>query len=275
MSALRRARDHRLGTGERAGPGFRCKSCRRTFNALTKTPIARLRKRELWIDHAQAMIESRSLSKTGESLRRSSDDRLSLASPVSRLACDGQAQSADRHRRGRRDLPPRNPSRAAGPICPASRASVEDRPNIPASIRKTFPFSFRATARARPSTRSCLRSTALRSAQRWPASSRAKIIWSAMAAEPSPPSRARRNSPPRRARAGQADRRGASPPPQQRQRLPRPPQAMAEPLQWRGHQKSPQLPRLAARARSLGDLATPQNWIKGAIGNGPYQQLTL
>ena len=32
---------------------FRCKSCRRTFNALTKTPIARLRKRELWIDHAR------------------------------------------------------------------------------------------------------------------------------------------------------------------------------------------------------------------------------
>ena len=54
------------------------------------------------------MIESRSLSKTARSLWRSSDDRLSLASPVSRLACDGQAQSADRHRRGRRDLPPQS-----------------------------------------------------------------------------------------------------------------------------------------------------------------------
>ena len=24
-----------------------------------------------------------------------------------------------------------------------------------------------------------------------------------------------------------------------------------------------------------GDQATPQNWIKGAIGNGPYQQVSL
>jgi transposase-like protein len=45
---------------------FRCKSCGRSFNALTKTPMARLRKRELWIDHARAMIESRSLSKTAD-----------------------------------------------------------------------------------------------------------------------------------------------------------------------------------------------------------------
>src|SRR5271170_7368303 len=31
---------------------FRCKSCGRTFNALTKTPMARLRKRDRWLDHA-------------------------------------------------------------------------------------------------------------------------------------------------------------------------------------------------------------------------------
>jgi transposase-like protein len=45
---------------------FRCKSCGRTFNALTKTPMARLRKRERWLGCAQAMIEGRSLSKTAE-----------------------------------------------------------------------------------------------------------------------------------------------------------------------------------------------------------------
>jgi transposase-like protein len=45
---------------------FRCKACGRTFNALTKTPMARLRKRERWLDHARAMIEGRSLSKTAE-----------------------------------------------------------------------------------------------------------------------------------------------------------------------------------------------------------------
>ena len=43
---------------------FRCKSCRRTFNALTKTPMARLRKKEKWVDHARAMIEGKSLAKT-------------------------------------------------------------------------------------------------------------------------------------------------------------------------------------------------------------------
>ena len=45
---------------------FRCKSCGRTFNALTKTPMAHLRKKESWLDHAQAMIEGKSLAKTAK-----------------------------------------------------------------------------------------------------------------------------------------------------------------------------------------------------------------
>jgi transposase-like protein len=45
---------------------FRCKSCGRTFNALTRTPMAHLRKKERWLDHARAMIEGRSLAKTAE-----------------------------------------------------------------------------------------------------------------------------------------------------------------------------------------------------------------
>jgi ribosomal protein L37AE/L43A len=32
---------------------FRCKSCGRTFNGLTKTPMAHLHKRERWFDHAR------------------------------------------------------------------------------------------------------------------------------------------------------------------------------------------------------------------------------
>jgi transposase-like protein len=43
---------------------FRCKSCGRTFNALTKTPMARLRKKDHWLDCARAMIEGKSLAKT-------------------------------------------------------------------------------------------------------------------------------------------------------------------------------------------------------------------
>jgi transposase-like protein len=45
---------------------FRCKSCGRTFNALTETPIAYLRKKGKWLDHAQAMIEGKSLAKTAQ-----------------------------------------------------------------------------------------------------------------------------------------------------------------------------------------------------------------
>ena len=45
---------------------FRCKSCGRTFNALTKTPMAHLRKKEKWRAHARAMIEGMSLAKTAE-----------------------------------------------------------------------------------------------------------------------------------------------------------------------------------------------------------------
>jgi transposase-like protein len=45
---------------------FRCKSCGRTFNALTQTPMAHLRKKEKWLDHARAMIEGKSLAKTAE-----------------------------------------------------------------------------------------------------------------------------------------------------------------------------------------------------------------
>ena len=45
---------------------FRCKSCGRTFNALTKTPMAHLRKKERWLDHARAMIEGKSLAKTAQ-----------------------------------------------------------------------------------------------------------------------------------------------------------------------------------------------------------------
>jgi transposase-like protein len=45
---------------------FHSKSCWGTFNALTKTPIAHRRKKERWLDHARAMIEGKSLSKTAE-----------------------------------------------------------------------------------------------------------------------------------------------------------------------------------------------------------------
>ncbi len=36
---------------------YLCKPCGRTFNALTGTPLAQLHKRELWLGHAQALVE--------------------------------------------------------------------------------------------------------------------------------------------------------------------------------------------------------------------------
>jgi transposase-like protein len=45
---------------------YRCKECCRTFNALTGTPMARLRKKELWLDYSQALADSLSLTKAAE-----------------------------------------------------------------------------------------------------------------------------------------------------------------------------------------------------------------
>jgi transposase-like protein len=40
---------------------FRCLNCRRTCNALTGTPLARLRKRERWLTYIECLLESRSV----------------------------------------------------------------------------------------------------------------------------------------------------------------------------------------------------------------------
>jgi transposase-like protein len=45
---------------------YRCKDCGRTFNALTKTPMARLRKKDQWLTHAKAMLEGTSVAKAAQ-----------------------------------------------------------------------------------------------------------------------------------------------------------------------------------------------------------------
>src|SRR5713226_3386970 len=42
-------------------PRYRCGSCRRTFNILTKTPLARLRNKDRWPTFVGTMIERRSI----------------------------------------------------------------------------------------------------------------------------------------------------------------------------------------------------------------------
>jgi transposase-like protein len=47
-------------------PRYRCKACLRTFNALTKTPLASLRMKDKWMAQTKAMIEGVSLAKAGQ-----------------------------------------------------------------------------------------------------------------------------------------------------------------------------------------------------------------
>jgi transposase-like protein len=138
---------------------FRCKSCGRTFNVLTKTPMAHLRKKEKWLDHARAMIEGKSLAKTAA---------LCGVHPTTAFRWRHRflrAPASDKPR-GLRGIVEAdetlNPSRAAGPTCRERRESAAERPGMLAFIKTTFPSLSPATGTAPPSTRSCLRSTALR-----------------------------------------------------------------------------------------------------------------
>ncbi len=55
------------GWGHASGlPRYRCVDCRRSFNALTGTPLARLRKKEQWAAQTQALITGESLVKAAK-----------------------------------------------------------------------------------------------------------------------------------------------------------------------------------------------------------------
>ena len=45
---------------------YRCVACKATFNALTGTPLARLRKKEKWLDYAQQMQQGTSVRKSAQ-----------------------------------------------------------------------------------------------------------------------------------------------------------------------------------------------------------------
>jgi transposase-like protein len=54
------ARKHRCGQASGL-QRFRCRDCRRSHNALTGTPLARLRKKERWLPYLQCVLESRTV----------------------------------------------------------------------------------------------------------------------------------------------------------------------------------------------------------------------
>ena len=56
-----------VGCGQADGlRRFRCKGCGRSFNALTGTPLARLRKKECWLDFGQSLSEGETVVASAE-----------------------------------------------------------------------------------------------------------------------------------------------------------------------------------------------------------------
>jgi len=48
---------------------YRCRQCNRTFNALTGTPLARLRHKDKWFEYGQAMIQGLSIRKSADNCK--------------------------------------------------------------------------------------------------------------------------------------------------------------------------------------------------------------
>lgn len=56
-----------VGRGQADGlRRFRCKGCGKSFNALTGTPLARLRKKERWLDFGQSLSEGETVATSAE-----------------------------------------------------------------------------------------------------------------------------------------------------------------------------------------------------------------
>src|ERR1700722_17260194 len=231
---------------------FRCKSCGRTFNALTKTPMAPLRKKEKWLDHARAMIEGKSLAKTAQLCGVHPTTAVPLATSVSARAGSPQAAKLKRDRRSGRDLRPRILQR---PMVRSAALRAQTRRQGQASRALSGQYS--RSRRPRPEGRDLRRGPASgrRGFHRKSACRRGHT------GQPSDrrrrPANRRlrpqsRDSVPRGARARKANPASAPSAHQQRQRLSRPPQTVAQPLQRRRHQEPAKLSWMAPRPRSLG-----------------------
>ena len=57
-----------VGTWSKPRPltRYKCHDCRRTFTGLTGTPLERLRRRDAWLDYAQALANGVSLRKAAK-----------------------------------------------------------------------------------------------------------------------------------------------------------------------------------------------------------------
>jgi transposase-like protein len=62
ISTLPKFRQTTLGKKKRHA-ALQCKQCRKTYNSLSSTPLARLRKKEQWLDYSACLISGLSLRK--------------------------------------------------------------------------------------------------------------------------------------------------------------------------------------------------------------------
>ena len=230
---------------------FRCKSCGRTFNTLTKTPMAHLRKKDRWLDHARAMIEGKSLAKTAalcgihpttafrwrhRFLRAPASDK-----PRSlRGIVEADETFVLESFKGRRSDLPRKARRRGG----TARHPGLHQDNIPILVaRDRNGATFDAILAQVDGASVSLALAGIVTPGNHLIGDGGKAIATfarrAGIAFHTVPSLGKLS-------------RGAAPAHQQRQRLSRPSQAMAQPLQRRRHQEPAQLSRLAARSRSLG-----------------------
>ena len=104
-------------------PRYRCRACGRTCNALTGTPLARLRHRERWGSYAQAVAQSLTVRKAAKHCRVHKDTAFRWRHRFLRLIAEHRAQhesgivEADEtffleSFKGQRDLP--RPARRRG-----------------------------------------------------------------------------------------------------------------------------------------------------------------
>ncbi len=83
---------------------YRCRECRKSFNALTGTPLARLQKRGVWKTYAQAVADSVSVRKAAQKSGVSVPTAFRWRHRFLSLAKDNKARSGQRHCGSRRNV---------------------------------------------------------------------------------------------------------------------------------------------------------------------------
>ena len=265
--------DDIVGWGRSHGlPRYRCKACGRTFNAATRTGMARLRKKDRWLDQAQAMIDALSLAKGAErrgvhptTAYRWRHRFLSAPAIDKPQTLQGIVEADETFIlelfKGRRSGLARKARKRGG------------KARHPAAFPTTSPFWRPATVprhdRRRPA-RGHGRMHHPGAGERHVAGKRAGLRRRPASARFRP---TRQNSCPRGSRPGKAAARRARHPHQQRQCLPFASQVVDAPLPRRRDPQPAQLSGLRRALEASAEPIDPQGWMFAALGQGANQQL--